>query len=243
MTFLQIFITCNTTHGDRDSGSNTCFAPIKSPIGKWFKCSTNLLGAKLLGASWEYKSVSGTTRNYIKTEVELKNKNMSYIPFDTSMTWKTMNTRRFQHAETNIVNKKKKCNTRYAPWSKKDSHYLLPLVLHTATSYEHTYHFWHMSCMTWTLLNRRVNRNKTADSKKIQTGEQSILWTYDVVNFSWKPFSILKNLFVWWRGVPSFITKLSKYPLPLNKSSSLSVQFKALRGALDPLACCGLSII
>lgn len=80
------------------------------------------------------------------------------------------------------------------------------------------------------------NKRKSILWTQCVAREQSIILTYDVVNFSWKPFNILKNLFVWRRGVPSFITKLSKYSLPLNKSSTLSVQFKAPRGALDPLA-------
>lgn len=55
-------------------------------------------------------------------------------------------------------------------------------------------HFWHLSCMTLRILKRRVISDKSADNKNIQTREQIIIWTYDVVHFSWKPLSC-KSMF------------------------------------------------
>ena len=81
------------------------------------------------------------------------------------------------------------------------------------------------TCMNW----------KTADSKKIGTIEQSIICMHKQSMHIWKSH-YLKYLFERWRGVPSFITKLIKYSRPLDKSSTLLVQFKDPRGALNPLA-------
>ena len=77
--------------------------------------------------------------------------------------------------------------------------------------------------------------------------EQSILGTWCITEPSivelltwtfhaWITSTILIDLLDRWRGVPSFVTNVSKYSLARDKNSFLSVQFKASKGALDPLA-------